>query len=144
MKTGWMTRIKALLAASVAGGVSLSLAFVVVAAFSVQGPAGGSLVSDYLGIAPVLLIVFIPAYLIGLAIVGLPAWMIVEATGVRSRLAAILMGAVLSAGTVVTFMLSTGLDAPESVAWMASLLAVSGAVAGWTLHRVAYGSTPKP
>ena len=116
---------------------------VTMAAYS-AGTDGGSVFLGYLVLIPVWLIVAVPTYLIGLTVIGLPAWAIVERLGVRSRTAAVVIGAGLSTTTTMIPQLAVGLNQPEGLAWAAILQVLSGAAAGWTLHRVAYGREVRP
>lgn len=78
-------------------------------------------------------------FVIGLLLIGLPVWAGLSALGRTSRGAAIAAGALLAAlaGGLLGSMgmgLNGGL---RSTAFMF----IPGAVAGWTLHRIAYGGS---
>ena len=78
-------------------------------------------------------------FVLGFLLVGLPAWAGLSALGWMSRGAAVAAGGLLAglAGGLLGSM-GTGLDGGLS---SAAFMLVPGAVAGWTLHRVAYGGS---
>lgn len=82
-------------------------------------------------------------FFIGLLFIGIPAWAALAALRWTSRRAAVAAGAVLAALAGVGI---ASLDARNLPGlWMvAAFFVLPGAVAGWTLHRVAYGRTVRP
>lgn len=57
----------------------------------------------------------------------------------RSRAAAAVLGGGLVPVTGVAILVAIGILWWQSLAMMVVLMALPGAAAGWTLHRVAYG-----
>ncbi len=75
----------------------------------------------------------------GLLFIGLPAWFLLRRAGRRSRADAVIAGGVLSViGPAALALPTRGLADPGSLIICLAVL-VAGAIAGWTLHRVAYG-----
>ena len=97
-------------------------------------------VFEGLWIIPAAFLYAFVVFLIGLAVIGTPAWLVLVRTGRTTRQHAMLAGAGLCflAGAIVVAALGEPVLAWEPWALIASL-AVPGAAAGWTLHRVAYG-----
>lgn len=85
---------------------------------------------------------FVGAFLVfstGLLFIGLPAWFLLRRAGRRSRTDAVIAGGVLSViGPAALALPTQGLADPGSLIICLAVL-VAGAIAGWTLHRVAYG-----
>ncbi|WP_298158141.1 hypothetical protein [Brevundimonas sp.] len=79
-------------------------------------------------------------FLLGLLIVGTPVWLLMARLKRNQRLDATVCGAVLAglAGFVIMQMFSGVVWSWTPLAYAAAL-ALPGAAAGWTLHRVAYG-----
>lgn len=75
------------------------------------------------------------AFAIGLLLVGLPAWAVLFRFGFRTRAVSIVAGGVLGGITAAMLSLAVGVDG----VWFTVIMILPGAVAGWTLHRVAYG-----
>lgn len=86
-------------------------------------------------------IVALIPFSLGVWMVGLPAWMILHRVGWTSRLHALLSGAVLAGAAGAILSALTGGSPIEAGAF----LLLPGAIAGWTLHRIAYGKAgPSP
>lgn len=147
MKPEWRSIVAAFLAAAVSGAFVFSLETAALVALGELRPGVLGAVS---GLAQLLfstvtgVLLASPVFLIGLVVVGGPAWLIVNATWVRSRIVATILGAGL-AGSVATIILALlGLVAGGAAAIGGAALILPGAAAGWTLHRVAYGRNPNP
>lgn len=81
-------------------------------------------------------------FFIAIVFVGGPAWFLLHRANLRDRWIATLSGAVLS-GTTATVVAGFSIDWSQDVVIANGLpVALGGAVAGWTLHRVAYGLYP--
>ena len=78
------------------------------------------------------------AFLVGLVIVGLPMWLALNALGLRARWIAVVAGSVLAPASLWVMERSWE-DGGSGLSSLLVGLVLSGAVAGWTLHRVAYG-----
>lgn len=147
MKPGWPTVIAAFLAAALTGSFALSTEAAVLVA--VEGLGSGTLGAAVVLVQALMLaltgVFFIaPVFLIGLVLVGGPGWLIIGATQIRARTAATVVGAGLAGLVAGVVLLLLGLVAGGAFAIGAAALLMPGAVAGWTLHRVAYGRNPKP
>ena len=150
MKPGVTQVMAALIASAAAGGLATAAGTVLIMAtrsFAYGPPSFTAIVTGgMMAVVMVLLLGFYTTiiFAIGLVVIGLPAWATLHRLGFRSRAAAILTGGVLT-GTAATAR-AFALDPSNSGAGSFGLLMVlPGAVAGWTLHRVAYGKAgPKP
>ena len=146
MKPRWPIIIVAFLAAALTGSFALSIEAAVLLAVEGLG-AGflGPVVVLVQAVVVALTGVFVvaPVFLIGLVLVGGPAWLIIAATQIRSRTAATVMGAGLAGLVAGGILLAFGFVAGGGFAFGGAVLLIPGAVAGWTLHRVAYGRNPK-
>ena len=134
--------IRALLAAAVVGGVALALELTLFTAAMALQTENSSSALAYLSAAPMVAVVTIPAFFVGALLVAAPVWAIIEGTTVRSALAAILIGALLATTTGVLILFGLGVIWWQSLAGAAAALGPPGALAGWVLHRVAYGRAP--
>lgn len=143
----WGSIIAAFLAAAVAGSFALSVeaaVFVAFTALNVGGPDAAAAVGLALFSAVTGVLFVAPVFLIGLVTVGGPAWLIVSKTQIRSRTAATIVGALLAGAVAAIVLVMLGLIAGAAPAVGAAALVLPGAVAGWVLHRVAYGLNPNP
>ena len=137
--------VKALVAGAASGGLTTGIETYLVMfvfgpfALNPQPPTATIVeaVISGLSIIPVATVVAGLAFLIGLAIVGLPAWAALHALRLRSRWLAALVGSVLAPASIWVGG-SWGAGAP-TFNWVLLGLVLPGAVAGWTVHRVAYG-----
>ncbi|OYX58096.1 MAG: hypothetical protein B7Y86_03555 [Brevundimonas subvibrioides] len=128
-------------AAAIAAGFVVMTGFIFVAVLStLTSGLAASEIGRGLWIAPVAWIYAMVVYLVGLLVIGTPVWLIMARQSRDARRHAVLAGAILSAlaGAIILFLLGEPPVAWEPWAFAASL-AIPGAVAGWTLHRVAYG-----
>lgn len=137
--------VKALVAGAASGGLTTGIETYLVMfvfgpfALSPQPPTATivAAVTSGLPIIPFATVVAGLAFMIGLAIVGLPVWAALHVLRLRSRWIAALAGAVLAPASIwVGGSWEAGVPAFNSVLLG---LVLPGAVAGWTLHRVAYG-----
>lgn len=135
---------RALVAAGVAGGLGLALEMTLFTAVMALQTENSSAALAYLSAGPMVAVVTIPAFLIGTLLVAAPAWAIIEGTSLRSPLAAGLIGALLATTTGVLILFGLGVIWWQSLAGAAAVLAPPGALAGWVLHRVAYGRRSPP
>jgi len=82
-----------------------------------------------------------PFWLIGALVVGPPLWAALHFSRLRDRRTAVIAGALAGgAGLLVVLWLTLRPDAPASVAALCVIAAISGAVAGEAIHRMAYRS----
>lgn len=148
-------RFRALLAASVTGTAVVMIQTLLVAGLILivadwdriglgsVGEAIGFLLQTAVNVGkPSMLIIFVV-----LLVVGCPVWWALHLIGVRSRVAATVSGAVvaLALGFVVAAALLLVTPWAAGFApWVLAFLSLPGAMAGWTLHRVAYGKANKP
>jgi len=136
--------VKALVAGAASGGLTTGIETYLVMfvfgpfALSPQPPTATIVeaVTSGLSIIPVATVVAGLAFMIGLAIVGLPAWAALHALRLRSRWIAALAAVLAPASIWVGGSWEAGVPAFN---WVLLGLVLPGAVAGWTLHRVAYG-----
>lgn len=131
-----------LAAGMIAGGVMLAMLVVVdLVMVLIEAPMqfrGGFLVG----------MVAFPFWLIGAFVVGPPLWAALHLARLRGRRTAVIAGALAGgAGVPVVLWLLNGGGAPTlgpettvSVAVLSAIAAISGAVAGEALHRLAYRS----
>jgi hypothetical protein len=141
--------VKALVAGAASGGLTTGmetyLVMFVFGPFGLNPPPTPATIAQAiiigLSIIPVATVVAGLVFMIGLAIVGLPAWAALHALGFRSRWFAVLAGSVLAPAPIWAGG-SWEVGAP-AFSWVLLGLVLPGAVAGWTLHRIAYGG-PKP
>jgi hypothetical protein len=99
------------------------------------GPAAG------LALAPIIFVIALPIWAIGLLAVGLPVLGLLHAAGVRSRRVAAAVGALL-VGLVATVLMGLpGSSNHDSavLAFFAAGLALIGAIIGGLVAHVAYG-----
>lgn len=144
MKPGVTQVLAALIASAAAGGLATAAGTVLgVAAqsFAYGLPSLADIVlGGMMAVAMVLMLGFYTTivFAIGLVVIGLPAWATLHRIGFRSRAAAILTGSLLTGTTAAA--LAFALDPSNSAAgWFGLLMVLPGAIASWTLHRIAYG-----
>jgi hypothetical protein len=129
---------KAVVGAAIVGGLAVSTelgASMIYHSLETGGPVAMSAALWFVFASA---FVTIPAFLIGLMLIGAPLWAAFERLQIRSRAAAILAGVLLAPSAFV--LITLPLQGPEGPAWdMSVMMILPGALAGWTLHRVAYG-----
>ena len=136
--------LSALIGSAVAGGLVTATGFVaamVAPAFAFGVPTLAEALSGILlaaVMAGVLAIYTTFVFGAGLFLIGLPAWAVLHRLGRRTRRIAVLAGGALTGATAGA--LALGLSGPNSnAAIFAALMIIPGGLAGWTLHRIAYG-----
>jgi hypothetical protein len=104
-------------------------------------PSGIAELAAGLWVLPVAWVYAFVVFLVGLLFVGTPVWFLMAALKRDSRTHALLTGAILSAlaGFLIMQLFSGGMIWIWWPLIYAAALAVPGAAAGWTLHRIAYG-----
>lgn len=142
MKMGRRHTWRALLAGGVAGGGVLALELGGYVAFMALETEGGVAAWAQLTVMPFVALMAMVPFWLGLGVFGLPVWTVVEGAGLRSRAAAVLLGGGLAPLVGVAILVAIGILWWQSLAVMVALMALPGAAAGWTLHRVAYGPNP--
>ena len=133
---------RALLAAGFVGGLGLALELTLFTAAMALSTENSSPALAYLSAAPMVAVVTIPVFLLGVLLVAAPAWAIIEGTQLRSPLAATLIGALLAATTAAVILVAVGVVWWQSLVGAVAVLAPPGALAGWVLYRVGYGRSP--
>lgn len=137
--------VKALVAGAASGGLTTGietyLVMFVFGPFTLNPPPTLAMIAQSiiigLSIIPVATVVAGLAFMVGLVVVGLPAWAVLYAVRLRSRWPAALVGSILAPASIwVGGSWEAGAPAFNYV--LLGLI-LPGAVAGWTLHRVAYG-----
>lgn len=138
---GWV--ILAYLASALAGALIVTAGFAVMATYSTLADGQGwDQVGRGLWILPATTIYAFAVFIAGLLVLGTPAWLLLARLGRTSRRDAAVAGAILSMLPVLAFLLTAGEPVWAWQPWAFVLsLAIPGAVAGWTLHRVAYDAT---
>jgi len=128
-------------ASALAAGFVVMIGFIVISAVAtLNNGLGTDEIARGLWIAPVAWIYAALVYLVGLAVVGTPAWLMMSRQGRRSRRDATIVGAALSALAGLAILFLTGQLPTAWEPWaLAGSLTIPGMVAGWVLHRVAYG-----
>ncbi|WP_029417016.1 hypothetical protein [Brevundimonas bacteroides] len=142
MKTrGWGAVALAYPAAALAGAVIVTIGFAAISTYaSLANEGGWDKVGRGTWVLPAATIYAFVVYMAGLIVIGTPAWLVLSRTGRRSRRDAVVAGAVLSALAGAIFILAAGEPATAWEPWaFVASLALPGAAAGWTLHRVACG-----
>ncbi len=141
MLRAWRFRLLALLEASVLAPTSFAAEFVVVGIpFDLATSVHPAPVLIFV-VGLVAGLISFPVFLAALFFVGAPVWWLAHRLGLRSGLAAVILG---SAGAVAggALLQATGL-APDWP-YLVPMLAAPGAVAGWVVWSVAYDREPKP
>ena len=93
-----------------------------------------------LWITPVAFLYAFVVFIAGLVVIGTPVWLVLAKLGRTTRTDAVLAGAALCFLAAVALLLAAGEPGMAWEPWaLAASLAIPGAAAGWTLHRVAYG-----
>lgn len=133
--------MKGWLASGAVGGLALTVEFTLFIAVMQIQTEGISV--DFLAVAPISLFVAAPLFLLGVGVIGLPAMMVIEGTGQRSAPVAAALGTVLAVAVATLLIIATGGSASGAPLVAALFLALPGAAAGWTPHRVAYGPSRK-
>ena len=134
-----------LLAAGMVGGGAMLVLLIVVDAFVVVSAAFNADFGTF-GAGILVGLVAFPFWLVGAFVVGPPLWAALHLARLQGRRTALIAGALAGAvaAPLVLWMLNGGGApslSPESFAGVAMLSAVagiSGAVAGETIHRMAY------
>ena len=143
MKTqGWLSAVLAYPAAAAVGAAIVAAGFAVTGVV-VQALNGmPSQILAGLWITPAAFLYAFVVFLVGLVVIGTPGWLLLARLGRTARGDATLAGSILcfAAGVIFVFAAGEPLGAWEPWALAASL-AIPGAAAGWTLHRVAYGKS---
>ena len=145
MIRSWVSVVGALLAATFAGSLALSIEAVLFLAWNALavGDISTFAASQALMSAATGVLFVAPIFLIGLLVVGVPVWLMISGTQVRSRVAAAFIGAVLAAAVAAIVLALLG-GSPWRIPLLGGIaLILPGAAAGWTLHRVAYGKAAK-
>lgn len=144
MKTrGWASVLLAYPAAAAVGAAFVAVGFTVVGVVISAMNGMGDQILAGLWIAPLAFLYALVVFLVGLVVVGTPAWLILGRAGRTTRGDAVIAGTVLCFVAGVVVILAGGEPAETWEPWaLAASLAVPGAAAGWTLHRVAYGRPP--
>lgn len=141
--------VAALTAAAGAAGATygVATALILIASGFLDGPPdvsqllyglGNALMAvGYVGLASSIV------FLIGLIIVGGPIWFVMHQSDVRSRSAAVLTGMLATCPVpLIAWVLSPAAASSWLIIYCGAVV-LAGGVAGWTLHRVAYGRDPK-
>lgn len=142
MKTrGWGAVALAYPAAALAGAIVVTIGFAAISTYATLNTEGGwDEVRRGTWILPAATIYAFVIYMAGLIVIGTPAWLVLSRMGRTSRRDALVAGAALSAFAGGIFILAAGEPATAWEPWaFVTSLAIPGAAAGWTLHRVAYG-----
>ncbi len=133
-----------------ATGIETYLVMFVVGPFTLNPPPTLATIAQAivvgLAIIPVAAVVAGLTFLVGLVVVGIPAWAALHAVRLRSRWAAAIAGAMLAPASV--WACGPWDVTASNFSWVPLGLVLPGAVAGWTVHRLAYGaskpSRPQP
>lgn len=139
---GWV--ILAYLAAALVGALVVTIGFAFVAAYStIANEQGWDEVWRGLWILPAATIYAFAVFIVGLLVLGTPAWLLLVRLGRDRRRDAVIAGAILSMLPVLAFLVAAGEPVSAWEPWVFVLsVAIPGAAAGWTLHRIAYGRAP--
>lgn len=151
MKHRWLNALVAVGAAAAMGGLGVAIVMIVAmgvgAVMAVLSGSSASLWGALSGAGMVVgLAAFAAVYAgavfaVGLFVIGLPVWAILHGLGFRTRVSAVVAGAVVASATAAVLMLTaSGWSDLTTGVWAAALLALPGAAAGWTFHKTAYGS----
>lgn len=138
---GFAWVILAYLAAALSGALIVTVGFAVMATYStIANDQGWGEVARGLWILPAATIYAFAVFTAGLLVLGTPVWLLLVRLGRNSRRDAVITGAFLSMLPVLAFVVAAGEPVRAWQPWAFILsIAIPGAVAGWTLHRVAYG-----
>lgn len=140
MIRGWGSVAAALVAAALVGGVAASgVMTLVLLLLWLLGNGSGAAPQ---GVFLVLILggaLAAAVFMIGLLVVGAPAWAVMHVRGLRSRKHAVTAGAVLTAGAVFALSALSGPQGAVGGLFAALVMTAPGAAAGWVLHRIAYG-----
>lgn len=141
---GFGRMILAGLAAALAGALAVTVGFAVMTTYStIANEQGWAEVGRGLWVLPAAALYAFAIFIVGLLILGTPAWLLLVRLGRASRSDAVIAGAILSMLPVLVFVLAAGEPVQAWQPWAFVLaIAAPGAIAGWTLHRVAYGKAP--
>ena len=141
MKTrGWGAVLLAYPAASAVGAAIVAVGFTVVGIVAQIMNEVPDRMLEGLWITPVAFLYALVVFLVGLIVIGTPAWLVLLRLGRTTRRDAVIAGATLCTVAGAVIILAMGEPAPAWEPWaLAATLAIPGAAAGWTLHRVAYG-----
>lgn len=142
MKTrGWGAVALAYPAAALTGAIVVTIGFAAISTYAtLANGMGWAEVQRGTWILPAAILYAFMAYLAGLVVIGTPAWWLLSRAGRKRRSDAVLAGAVLSSAAAMIFVLAAREPVTAWETWALTLsLAIPGAIAGWTLHRVAYG-----
>ena len=138
--------LSALIGAALAGGLATATGILVAMAAPTlaYGPpsVGDVLTVVFMGAIMVAMLAIYTSFVfaVGLFLLGLPAWAVLHRLGWRGRRTAVVAGAVLAGAAAGG--LALALNGPVGgSAGFAAWMVLPGAVAGWTLHRIAYGKT---
>lgn len=142
--------VKALVAGAASGGLTTGietwLVMFVFGPFTLNPPPTLATIAQAivigLSIIPVAAVIAGLTFLIGLVVIGIPAWAALHAVRLRSRWTAIIAGAILAPASV--WVGGPWDVAASNFSWIPLGLILPGAVAGWTVHRLAYGGMKLP
>jgi hypothetical protein len=141
MKTrGWGSVLLAYPTAAAVGAALVAAGFAVAGVIvqAINGMTDQILAG--LWITPVAFLYAFVVFLVGLAVIGTPVWLLLFRMGRTKRRDAVLAGTVLCVLAGAASIAAVGEPMASWEPWaLAASLAVPGAAAGWTLHRVAYG-----
>ena len=131
----------ALLAAALAGGATTSA--IVVPGMLIISLLGGTSIEPQAAALFLALTAAVASavFAVGLLVVGAPVWAVMHRRGLRERKHAKTAGALLAAGVALALSALAGPQGLVGGVIFAILMLVPGAVAGWTLHRIAYGGS---
>ncbi|MCA3699868.1 hypothetical protein [Brevundimonas sp.] len=138
---GWGAVALAYPLAAFTGAVVVTIGFAAVSTYaSLTNEFGWSEVLRGAWVLPVATIYAFVVYLVGLVVIGTPVWLVLVRIGRTTRRDAVIAGGTLCTVAGAVIILAMGEPAPAWEPWaLAATLAIPGAAAGWTLHRVAYG-----
>jgi hypothetical protein len=136
---GWRIAL-AIILASAAAGLSLGAEFAVAWIWPNAEPAGPSPVAGY-WLFLLVVGVAIPAWAVGLTVLGVPLGMALRRIGRDGYVSAMLAGAV--GGFLALLVIAAvfeGTSSPALLLLYSALMLVPGAAAGWVVRRIAYRS----
>lgn len=144
MIKGWTSVAMGMIAAAITGALVLAAQGVVLSVASLVVLKGERAAEGLLYLAmlatPIAIGLAAAGFLIGLVVIGAPAWLTLHGLGHRKRRDAMLAGAALSSltGGVLLLVWTDGGAGVSNAMAAALLFLIPGAAAGWALHRIAY------